>query len=167
MASSELDVPMLSNGQLMTTVGTTGANALDDKGYLFLVKQPAIAGTYWNYSYTAITATDDYNTIEKNRTIDKAIRGMNASLAPQTNAPLYVDPETGQLSVDTIEYLKSLTGESLVQMQRDKELSGFEVIIDPSQNVLSTSEVDIEANLVPVGVNKTMAVKVGFKIKLS
>jgi len=161
VSGAELDTPALGNGELINTKTNSFLNSLDDKGYIFLVKQKGINGTFFNFSYTAVAITSDYATIELNRTIDKAIRLVRASLKPQLNSPLRVD-EDGKLSEDTIGFFKGLAENGLIQMVNDEELSAQGVSISPDQNVLSTSKIVIAIQLVPVGVAKVIEVKIGF-----
>jgi hypothetical protein len=52
-------------------------------------------------------------------------------------------------------------------MQNAGELSNFQVIIDPDQDVLSTSELAITVDLQPRGVARTIRVTIGFQANLS
>ena len=167
MADTELDVIGFANGQLYRNVATNLLDTLNSHHYIFLRKHIGITGSYFNDSYTAIAATSDYCTIENNRTIDKAIRNIRTFIIPELNGPLYVDPVSGQLSEDTIAYFTSLTSNPLEQMQRDGDLSGFGVTIDPTQNVLSSSQLSITVQLIPVGVARQIVINIGFTVKLS
>ena len=44
--------------------------------------------------------------------------------------------------------------------------SGFKVIIDPNQSILSTSKLAVIVKLIPVGVLREVTVSIGFKIKI-
>jgi hypothetical protein len=47
------------------------------------------------------------------------------------------------------------------------ELSGFEVIINPDQDVLATSTIEMTVNLVPMGTARQISVKIGFVTQLT
>ena len=47
-------------------------------------------------------------------------------------------------------------------MAADNELSAFQTLIDPSQDVITTSELNIALELVPVGVARSIIVNIGF-----
>ena len=47
-------------------------------------------------------------------------------------------------------------------MEKAGELSGYEASIDPEQDVLSTSTVEVVIKNVPVGVIRKMKVKIGY-----
>jgi hypothetical protein len=164
--SRELDTPALIDGTLIGNMTPAQVQAINDKGYLFLIKHIGFSGTYFNDSYTATAADSDYATIETNRTIDKAQRGVYVKLLPKISGPVYVDPTTGQLTDDVIGSLESIASLPLEQMQRDGEISGFKVFINPNQNVLSTSQLAVTLKVVPVGVLREIVVNLGFTVQV-
>ena len=136
-------------------------NALDNLRYIFLIKYVGIAGSYVNDSHTAITVSSDYAYLENNRTIDKAIRGIYASVLPALNSPLQLNSD-GTLADTTIAYFGSLAELNLIQMIRDTELSAQAVTINTTQNVLSTGVLIISVQLVPIGVARAIQVNISF-----
>ena len=137
---------------------------LNDFHNIFLRKIQGISGTYNSDSFTAITATSDFATIENNRTIDKAVRNIRTNVLPNLNAPLFVNDD-GTLTEDTISLFKNDAQRALVDMV-DGELSAQSVSIDPTQNVLSTSKLVIKVVLVPVGVARQIEINIGFAVTL-
>jgi hypothetical protein len=168
---TELEVAAFANGQLYKDKESL-ADTLDTKGYIFLTRYVGVSGTYHNSSKTAVASTSDYCTIENNRTIDKAIRGVRAALVPKLNSPLLVNTN-GTLTEDTIAYFASLAAAPITQMERDGELSPVGhaknggVLINPDQNVLSTSKLVITLKLVPVGKARVIEINIGFTLKLT
>jgi hypothetical protein len=147
---------------------TTVANLekINDNRYLFVRTHVGNADNYFNDSFTLDEATSDYAYIENVRTIDKACRGVRANLLPYLNSPLRVDATSGQLASDTVAFLETTANKALEDMEKAGELSGFKVEIDPEQNVLSTSEVEIVIKQVPVGVMRHVLIKIGYTTKL-
>jgi hypothetical protein len=162
---TECDTIAFANGQLLTDIPQNLLNLLDDYRYIFLVKYVGIAGSYVNDSHCAIAVTSDYAYIENNRTIDKAIRGVYSSLLPNLNSPLVLNAD-GTLSEATVAYFESQSSVNLDQMIRDSELSAHDVIIDPTQNVLSTSNLTVTIKLVPIGVARQITVNIGFTLSI-
>lgn len=163
--NNEFDVPAFANGDLIRNTATGLIESLNTKGYIFLIKHIGTAGTYFNDSHTAVTETSDYAYLENNRTIDKAVRSCRTYLLPSLNAPLYVNPD-GTLTEDTILSFRNNTARALEEMQRNGEISAFEVTINPTQNVLSTSRIAINVKVVPVGVARNIEVNIGFAVKV-
>jgi len=156
-----------ANGMKFTDASVTATllDAIDLKRYIFLRKFPNIAGSYFNDSHTAISQSSDYAYIENNRVIDKAIRGIDNSLTPSIASPLLLNAN-GTLANSTIAYLESQAVVNTDQMIRDGEASAIEVFIDPSQNVLTTSELKITCTIVPVGVARKIIVNIGYKTSI-
>lgn len=162
----EMEIPALANGDLNTALTLTALGDLKDKGYAIARKYtPDISGTYFERVPTSIVATSDYAWIENNRTIDKAIRAARTALIPQLQATIYVKSD-GTLRDDTIGYFHDLCQTPLTQMEADGELSGSEVLIDPTQDVLGTSNLTVTLKLLPVGIAEFITVNIGFTTKL-
>lgn len=167
IGGTEIEIPAFSytdtsRGRLVKSYSAAEITAIDAKGYIFALKYDGISGSYFNDSHTATPLTGDYAYIENGRTIDKAIRGMRTYILPELNGPLQVDATSGKLSLDTCKYFEAIAAQALEQMARNGELSGFEVGVDPDQDVLSTSQLAITASLVPVGVARAIVVTIGF-----
>tara|TARA_R110000796_G_scaffold74629_8_gene167827 strand:- start:6286 stop:7479 length:1194 start_codon:yes stop_codon:yes gene_type:complete len=163
---NEYDVIKLADGRLFDTIAISEKDALSVKGYIFLLKHIGLAGSYFNDSYTCISASDDFAFIENNRTIDKAVRNTRTFLLPKLNSPLFVN-SNGTLTEDTIASFKNDAERSLEELQRNGELSAFSVTIDPDQDVLSTSKVSITIKVVPVGVARNIVVNIGLAVRVS
>lgn len=163
----ELDVPALCDGTLISDLTPAQIKAINEKGYIFLIKHTGAAGTYWNDGFTGVKPDSDYAYIENNRTVDKACRGVYAALLPKISGPVYVDPETGTLTADSVAALEELASESLEQMRRDSELSGYAVSIDPEQEILSTGKLNVTIRLVSVGVLREITVSIGFTLNIT
>lgn len=159
---SELEVIALPDGSKNPT--DTVLSGLNDKRYLVLRKHVGISGTYLNDSHTSVTSTSDFAYIESNRTIQKAKRLIRSFLLPQLNAPLTVDGDSGKLAIGSVKYFESLTSRGLDQMLSEGEISAYGVFINPDQNVLSTSKLQIQVKIVPRGVARNIEVLIGFAV---
>lgn len=160
----ELDVIGFCDGSLIKNYTPQQVQSINDKGYIFCVKYPGNTGTYFNDSFTATNLESDFAYIENNRTIDKAIREVYKVLTPKISGPAYVDPETGELDVSTLVALETLCEDTLDQMVRDGEISGRSVVIDPSQQILKTSKLEVMVKIVPIGTMREIIVKIGLNL---
>ncbi|MNU07249.1 hypothetical protein D3C72_2527450 [compost metagenome] len=48
-------------------------------------------------------------------------------------------------------------------MVANQEVSAFDVYVDPKQNILSTSELKVKAEITPIGTARKIMVDLGFK----
>lgn len=163
---SELDVPAFANGQLVKDVSQSYLTAVDNLRYIFAVKYRGSAGTYFNDSHCAVSLSSDYAYIENNRTIDKANRGIYASLLPALKGPLLLNDD-GTLADTTVAYLISLASVNLEQMKREATLSGYQVNINTNQNVQTTGNLSINVQLLGIGVARNITVNIGFVLALT
>lgn len=162
----EMETPALANGDLVSALATSALAGLKDKGYLIARKYvPDISGTFFERCPTAIASTNDFAWIEANRVIDKAIRLVRTALIPQLNGTLYLKAD-GTLREDTVGYFQDLCQTPLEQMEADGEISAGEALIDPTQDVLATSQLTIIIKIVPVGIAEEIIVDIGLTTNL-
>ena len=140
-------------------------DVLDDKGYVFLCKQPGLeGGVFFSKDQTSSAESSDYRTVARNRTINKSRRAVRNVLLPFVNSPLKIDPSSGKLSSAKVTMFQNLVGDVLMTMQNNEEISGFSVKIDPNQNVLKNDTLIIQYSLVPIGVASEIKVIEGLAL---
>jgi len=161
VTGNELKVPALANGDKVSTKTPAFLNTLNDRGYTFIKRFVGRENTYFNNSLTATSSTSDFSTTENNRTIQKAVREIYVRSLDLLNSPITVNPD-GTLTEDAIQTFRSKAVEALDQMAANTEISAFEVLIDPSQDVLSTSKIEVTVKIVPVGVAREIVYNIGF-----
>jgi hypothetical protein len=165
LSNVEYDTLAYANGALYSAQTTGAIDNINALGYIALVKHVDIEGSYFNDSHTAVALTSDFAYIEPNRTFNKAIRNLRTFLMPQLASPIDVNAD-GTLTEGLIGYYEALCARALDVMQRDGEISAYDVIIDPTQDVLSTSTLTICVKLVPKGVARQIVVNVGFTLSV-
>lgn len=158
---SEFEVAHFANGENVALLSVPLVEAVDNKGYIFLIKEIGFSNTFNNDSYTSVAVTNDLATIENNRTIDKAKRNLSLFITPKLGSPLIVNAD-GTLREDVIKTFQALCNKALSSMESDGELSAFEVIINSAQDVVATSKLVITVKLVPVGVAREIIINLGF-----
>jgi hypothetical protein len=166
VTGAELDVAAFGNGDLFRDKTDAFLDSLNDNGYIFLRKFTDIANTYFSDSKTAVVATNDFSSIEINRSYHKAVRNINSIIKPKLNSPITVNAD-GTLTTDVIVSYKTLASRPLDDMVNSGELSAFSVIVDPAQDVLSTSTIVLTVKLVPVGVAREIVFNIGFVTSIS
>lgn len=163
----EMNEMKMADGTRLSLMLPADLDALNDRGYLFFRRFVGDNGVYLNDTHTATDPASDYSKIESNRTIQKAIRLLYNAYLPKLNSPLLVDPDSGQLSIDTIKHFETLGDKVLrEQMESQGELSGFAVSINPEQDVLANSTLQIDVRLVPVGVARNIDISLGFAVSV-
>ena len=157
-----VSIPAFGDGTLYRNLDNALVEQLDAARYIFLVTHVGQAGSYVNDSHTMDAAISDYAMIENVRTMDKAVRGIRTYLTPELGGNVYVDAGSGKLQPYSVTHLETTANKALEEMEKAGELSGFKVEIDPEQDVLSTSTVEIVIKQVSVGVMRRIKVKIGY-----
>ena len=157
-----ITLPAFGDGTLYRSLDSALVEQLDAARYMFLVTQIGQSGSYVNDSHTMDAATSDYAMIESVRTMDKAVRGVRTYLTPELGGNVYIDASTGKMQAFSVAHLETTANKALEDMEKAGELSGYKVEIDPEQDVLSTSTVEIVIKQVAVGVMRKIKVKIGF-----
>ena len=161
-----VNVPAFGDGTLYRDLDKGLVEQLDGGRYLFFVTHVGQAGSYVNDSHTMDSATSDYAMIESVRAMDKAVRGIRTYLIPELGGNIYMDADTGKMQAYSVSHLETTANKALEDMEKAGELSGYKVEIDPEQDILSTSEVEIVIRQVAVGVMRRIKVKIGFAKKV-
>lgn len=156
---TELETLALANGDLATDVAILGG--LKDDGYTILRKYlPDLAGSYFERVPTAITATSDFAFIENNRVIDKVRRLSGAILTPELQKDILLNTD-GTLTDDVIGYFSDLVNTQMEGMVASGEISAFSVAIDPAQDILATSTLEVSISVLPLGIAEFINVTIG------
>ena len=135
---------------------------LNDKRYIFFRSYTGLAGYYISNDLALVANTNDTATIALGRTIDKAVRLTYSTYIEEIAEEVLL--EDGKLAVANVKYLESKIENVINEtMVNASELSSVRAIIDPEQNILSTSKLDVDLRLVPVGYAKQISVQIGFK----
>lgn len=162
-STAELDTPAFANKTLVSNVLSAAQDTLADKNYIFLRRIPDLSGSFISDSKSAVSNTNSFFSIERNRTIDKSRRVVAAGLSPLLNSPVDVNSD-GTLSALTINVYKQVCNTQLDVMVSNGELSAYSVNIDPNQNVLATDTINITLTLTPKGVARFITVDVSFGV---
>jgi len=152
----------LTNTYALDTMTQAQKDGIESKGYVFPMKYTGLTGTYMSSSKTV--SNTDYRTIERNRVIDKSRRNMRTRLLPFLNGTVDIAPSTGTISVAQIKVYKVACESVLQNMQDAGEISGFQVRIDPAQNILLTDTLAINYIIVPNGKSANITVTEGFAL---
>lgn len=159
---TELLYPAFLNTTQVDMVGQANLlTQLNNYRYLFLRTFVGVAGTFVNDNHCAISEANDYAYMNDNRVIDKAHRLLYAGVLPFLNGTIKLEAD-GTLSLSSCGYVQGLATSSLDAMVRNNEISNFEILIDPAQNILATSTLVITANIQPTGVARHITINLGF-----
>jgi len=138
---------------------------ITNKHYTFIETHYGISGSYFTDSWTATLRTSDYATIENNRTINSLIRSVRPEVLPLLKSPLFVT-SAGKLTNGTVAIFENSVKRGADVLTTSQDISAYSVLINPDQDVLTTSQVVVTLRVVPVGVAREIVVNIGFTTAL-
>ena len=141
--------------------GRVGAlNTLHDRGYIVFRTLVGKSGFFYSGDPTATAATDDLNTIARNRVIDKVLKIAYNTYAEELDDDVPVT-ESGTLQPAVCGYLQEKINKQVNGNMVD-EISRFNSYVNPNQNILSGAPVEIQLSIVPKGYLNPIKVTIGF-----
>jgi len=147
-----------------TKLTTEGAQkTLDEAKYIFTRSHIGVGGVYFNDSHTCTKKESDFAYIESNRVIHKAARLARRALLPKVNSPVLVDPDNGTLPPSVVKGYETLCRAALERMVANGEASEIDVYVDPLQNILADSMLQVKIEVIPAGTARRITVDLGFK----
>lgn len=161
LAGGSLDTIGLG-GVVLSAVSQGNINNANQAGAVFFVAHTGTPGIYLNDSHTCTETTSDFAYIENNRTIHKAVRNIRAALLPRLGSPVQIDSDSGQLAPEVIKSYETTGRRALEAMLSNGEVSDIDVFVDPAQNILSSSELQLAFSIVPTGTARRISVTIGF-----
>ena len=159
----EMEVVSFGNGQLLSGLTDNKIDNVDNYRYVFAIKRTGYAGTFLNNNYTAIASNSPYAYINDNRVIDKAIRLARTGLIPLLSSEIIFNAD-GTLTDITVAIFEDAIKDQVGQMLTAQEISGQTVIINPTQNVATTSNLVVSMTIRENGIARSISVNIGFKI---
>ena len=169
---SEFEELQFVTGEAYSVQSAATLTELSNKGYIYLMKEINIVGSFYNDNATCTLITSDFAYVQENRVIDKAARLVRENLVPKINSPLYANASTGKLSLATIEDFRNEAFKALENMATagnistndDGNLPSASVVIDPEQD--ARDNVTLAISLVSVRTAREITVNIGFVINI-
>ena len=158
-------------GEKSVEENASAVSDLYDAGYITPRKYVGKAGYFFTDDRLACEQTDDYAHITARRTIDKAYRIAYAALLELMMEELSVN-EDGTLQNGIIMAWQQMMGNAVNramtaagELSADADGTGCKAYIDPTQNVLSTSKIELTLKVRPFGYARYVDVKLGFQVE--
>lgn len=144
---------------------------LYDAGYITPRKYVGKAGYFFTDDRLACDPTDDYAHITARRTIDKAYRIAYEALLELMMDELAVN-EDGTLQHGIVmawqQMMETAVNRGMTaagELSADADGTGCKAYIDPAQDVLSTSRIELTLKVRPFGYARYVDVRLGFQVE--
>jgi len=142
----------LSNGVAIETYEAS-YQAVEDKGFIFVMPYVGINGYYFNNDHTCCATTQQEESISSGRVKDKAARLLRTAYLPLVKSSQLLNPTTGKLSASSIAYLNAVGEKTLdLNMTNKLEISGRAVKVDPDSDLINApKQLDVAFGIVKMG----------------
>lgn len=152
-----------------TSIELADTETIYNLSYITFRTFTGISGYFISDDLMATKETDDYNHLTAVRTIDKAARIAYAVLVQQLLDKVQVKSDGTMLQPVVVSWQQIVENAIASNMTTSGELSddgdnGVQVYIDPSQDVLATSTINVEIRVRPFGYARYIKVLLGFTI---
>lgn len=146
------------------SISTAYSDVLNTKGYITYRKFAGKQGFYFVDDPTATAATDDLNTIARNRIVDKATRIAYAVYVEEIQDEIEVDTVTGRIAPAKARYYEVIINNAInAAMTNQGEINSVDTEIDLNQNVIVTNKLAVKLRLVPDAYATNIEVDLGLK----
>lgn len=157
--------PLNLGGQ--STISDTNWTLSEDEivgsGWLTQRQHVGLPGHYFNDDVTSTVLSDDFAWIHRNRIANKAEMIARRVYLTKLNSEVAIDPTTGRLSALEAKSLEQLLIQAIdSEMIQKGELVATDAYIDPNQDVLTTSTINVVLKLLPYAHAKYINVVVSF-----
>lgn len=130
-------------------------------------------GYFWSDDKLAAEASDDYSLISRRRVADKAYRITYSTLINEVAEEISVTDD-GKISAPVVKAIQTAVESAIVNNMTsrgnlgndpsDPNDMGVECYINPDQNIVATSRLDVQVRIKPHGYSKYINVSLGFKV---
>lgn len=146
---------------------------ISDAGFICPRTFVGKAGYFWSDDKLATAPSDDYALIPRRRVIDKAYRIAYQTLVNEISEEVPVTDE-GKISAPVVKSIQTAVESAIINNMTsygnlgndpgDANDMGVECYINPDQNVVATSRLEVSVRVKPHGYTKYIDVTLGFKV---
>lgn len=169
--TGSITATMMYIGSVAAELGNPGT--INDCGFICPRTFVGKAGYYWSDDKLAAEASDDYSLIPRRRVADKAYRITYSTLINEVAEEISVTDD-GKISAPVVKAIQTAVESAIVNNMTsrgnlgndpsDPNDMGVECYIDPDQNIVATSRLDVQVRIKPHGYSKYINVSLGFKV---
>ncbi|NHN26760.1 hypothetical protein FIA58_013830 [Flavobacterium jejuense] len=150
-----------TNGEPVETLNTAW-DAISDKKYIFLRNFARRSGYYFTGDTTLTASNDDFNSLARGHVMDEAVLIAYNVLVEELSDEVPVT-SSGTIQPAIIKgWQNAIEREITDLMVETGKLSAVKALIDETQDVLTTNNVNIDLQLLPVGYSDFITVNIGF-----
>jgi hypothetical protein len=150
-------------GIAIETVGAGTMERIANLGYITFTTYPNVSGYFFSGDPMCTSTTDDYCMLARGRVIDKAHILAYTTFVQEVDDEVAVNDD-GTLDSGFCKWLEQqIVNQINNTMTANKEISSVSCYIDPTQNILSTNQLNVVLKVTPVGYATDIEISLGFE----
>ena len=150
-------------GVQIESLGAGALNNIAELGYMTFTTYPNVSGYFFSGDPMCTATTDDYAMLCRGRVIDKAHILAYATFVQEVDDEVPVNAD-GTLDSGFCKWLEQqIVNQVNNTMTANKEISAVSCFIDPTQNILSTNQLNVVLKITPVGYATDIEISLGFE----
>lgn len=135
----------------------------DDARFCVARSWPGYGGVYVNRPRLFSNDTSDFQLMPHRRVMNLAHVALYSYFVRRLNAPVQVDTSTGYILESTAREMEAGAEAALRSLLGAKpKASGWSVVVSRTDNILSTSTINVTARIIPLGYPETIEIELGF-----
>lgn len=135
-----------------------GLATLHDAGFISFMTHPQKAGFF--FGIDRMCSVDDFYLLARGRVVDKAAVICAAVYAEQIEGEVDIEPGTGKIATYVVSDLQNQI-EQQINVAMADQISSVKAIIDPDQDVVNTSTLNVKLKIQPLGYKSFIEVTIG------
>ncbi|MFV0313262.1 MAG: DUF2586 family protein [Dysgonomonas sp.] len=135
---------------------------LHDEGFITFQRRPGAAGYY--FGRDNMCSNDDYHILVHGGVIDKAQRIIAAAYTPYIEDYVRINAD-GTINETDAKHLEDILRAS-IRTDMGEQISDVDVLIDPSQDIINTSTLEVQVRILPLGYLTWITVTLGLTTQL-
>ncbi|MFT4168012.1 MAG: DUF2586 family protein [Dysgonomonas sp.] len=135
---------------------------LHDEGFITFHRRPGTAGYY--FGVDNMCSADDYRILVHGGVIDKAQRITAAAYTPYIEDYVRINTD-GTINDTDAKHLEDILAAS-IRSGMGTQISDVEVVIDPNQDIINTSTLQVQVKILPLGYLTWITVTLGLTTQL-
>jgi uncharacterized protein (UPF0333 family) len=144
---------------------TADINTISGKGFICFAAYAQKSGFFWKSDPMLTATTDDYKFLAYGRVIDKAQIITYRTYLEEVDDDLPLNTDGSETMQPTfVAYLQNLVIQQIeATMKVNGEITSVDCFIDPAQNVVTNSQVNIVVKVRPKGYASNIVISLGFE----
>lgn len=136
---------------------------LHDEGFITFQRRPGVAGYY--FGVDNMCSSDDYRILVHGGVIDKVQRITAAAYTPYIEDYVRINDD-GTINANDAKHLEDILKAS-IRSNMGTQISNVDVIIDPVQDIINTSNLEVQVKILPLGYLTWITVTLGLTTKIA